>query len=112
MNNSLLGLLPHAHFSILFALSLKPRHGYELLQQIASDSDGAATLGAGALYGALKKLAADNLIEDMPFTGDPRRRYYRLTAKGWDRLQSDVAYYTRIASLAAERRLVSAGSMG
>jgi DNA-binding PadR family transcriptional regulator len=105
MNKSTSNLLPHAHFSILFALSLKPRHGYELLQQITADSQGTATIGAGALYGALKKLSADNLVEDMPFEGDPRRRYYRLTIKGWERLRSDITYYARIAALAAERRL-------
>jgi len=105
MNNSPFGLLPHASFSILFALSLKPRHGYELLQQITADSDGAATIGAGALYGTLKKLAAESFVEDMPFEGDPRRRYYRLTVKGWARLRTDVAYYTRITALAKQRQV-------
>lgn len=98
-------LLPHANFSILFALSLKPRHGYALLQQITTDSGGVATMGAGAMYGALKRLTADHLIEEMPFEGDPRRRYYRLTNKGWERLEHDVAYYCRIAQLAADRHL-------
>jgi DNA-binding PadR family transcriptional regulator len=105
MNTTTPGLLPHTSFSILFALSLKPRHGYELLQQITADSAGMASIGAGALYGTLKKLAADSLVEDMPFEGDPRRRYYRLTIKGWDRLQQDVTYYARITTLASDRRL-------
>ena len=105
MNNTASNLLPHASFSVLFALSLKPRHGYELMQQIAQDSDGVACIGAGALYGTLKRLETDGLIEDMPFEGDPRRRYYRLTNKGWERLQADIAYFARITALASDRRV-------
>jgi DNA-binding PadR family transcriptional regulator len=106
MNNNIQNLLPHTSFYVLFALSLKPRHGYELLKQIEQDAEGAVKIGAGALYGTLKRLDNDNLVEEMPFEGDPRRRYYRLTAKGWDRLQNDVAYYSRITELAAERRIL------
>jgi DNA-binding PadR family transcriptional regulator len=106
MNKSRQNPLPHTSFYILFALSLKPRHGYDLLKQIAEDSDGIVQIGAGALYGTIKKLASENLVEEMPFEGDPRRRYYRLTVKGWDRLQADTVLYSRIASLAKERRLL------
>jgi DNA-binding PadR family transcriptional regulator len=104
MNNTQ-NLLPHTSFYVLFALSLKPRHGYELLRQIEQDAGGAVQIGAGALYGTLKRLNNDNLVEEMPFEGDPRRKYYRVTTKGWDRLQIDVAYYSRITTLAAERRI-------
>jgi DNA-binding PadR family transcriptional regulator len=107
MNTSNSALLPHASFAILFALSLKPRHGYELMRQIHTDSNGATTIGAGALYGALKRLAADHFVEEMPFEGDPRRRYYRLTNKGWDCLQANIAYYNHIVQLANERHLLA-----
>ncbi|HSW66857.1 MAG TPA: PadR family transcriptional regulator [Bacillota bacterium] len=110
MPSSVSHLLPQVSFSILFGLSVKPRHGYELLQQIRDDSAGHMQLGAGALYGTLKKLTADNLIEDMPFEGDPRRRYYRLTRAGWLRLNAELVYYERIARLARERHLVQPGS--
>jgi len=103
MNKDVRALLPHLSFSIMFSLSLKPRHGYELLQQIAEDSNGKVSLGAGALYGTLQRLAAENIIEEMPFEGDARRRYYRLTIKGWERLQADLAYYRHIVDLAVQR---------
>jgi len=102
-------LLPHVSFSILFGLSVGPRHGYELLRQIEADSGGRTHLGAGALYGTLKKLAADNLIEDMPFEGNSRRRYYRLTRGGWLRLHAELGYYEHIAQLARERHLLQPG---
>src|SRR5215469_12228601 len=94
-----------AAFSILFALSLKPRHGYELMQQIEHDSAGRIKLGPGALYGTVKQLRDESLIEEMPYEDNDRRRYYRLTKKGWDRLGSEIRYYEQIVSLAQERRV-------
>lgn len=100
-------LLPQVTFSILLALSLKPRHGYELMQQIEHDSLGKVKLGPGALYGTLKRLNDNNYIEEVPAaeTND-RRRYYRLTKKGWDRLGAEVKYYEKTAELARERKLM------
>src|SRR6266496_3746862 len=95
--------LGQAAFSILFALSLKPRHGYELMQQIENDSGGRIKLGPGALYGTIKQLHEENLIEEMPFTGNERGRYYRLTKKGWDHLGAEMKYYEQIVKLAQER---------
>lgn len=106
MSKRITNLLPQVSFSILFALSLKPRHGYELMQQIEHDSAGRIKLGPGALYGAIKQLREDGLIEELPFEGDSRRRYYRLTKKGWDTLGAEMDYYRNIATLAQERKLL------
>jgi len=100
-------LLPQVTFSVLLALSLKPRHGYELMQQIEHDSNGKVRLGPGALYGTIKQLREDNIIEEMPFESDnQRRRYYRLTKKGWDQLSSELEYYQSTVRLAQERNLL------
>lgn len=107
MNTSRPPLLSQIAFSILFALSLKPRHGYELMQQIEHDSAGRLKLGPGSLYGTIKNLSEDNLIEEVPFAGKERRRYYRLTKKGWDRLGNEISYYETIAQLARQRHLLS-----
>ncbi|HET8709194.1 MAG TPA: helix-turn-helix transcriptional regulator, partial [Candidatus Saccharimonadales bacterium] len=64
-------------------------------------------LGPGALYGAIKTLREDNLIEEMPFEGKERRRYYRLTKKGWDRLESEIAYFENTVRLARERKILT-----
>lgn len=106
MNRQTSGLLPQVTFSILFALSLKPRHGYELMQQIEHDSKGKVRLGPGALYGTIKNLREDNLIEEMPFEGEVRRRYYRLTRKGWNRLNAELDYFENTVKLARERKLL------
>ncbi len=106
MNRQSTNLLPHVSFSILFALSIKPRHGYELMQQIEDDSDGRVKLGPGTLYGALKQLHEDTLIEELPFENEhTRRRYYRITRKGLSRLTADVVYYRKISKLANDRQL-------
>lgn len=97
-------LLPHLSFSILFALSARPTHGYELMQRIREDSDGSVTMGPGALYTTLKQLSQDGLIEAIPFESfDNRRKYYSLTRKGLERLRSDLAYMQRITMLAQDR---------
>ncbi len=99
-------LLPQVSFSILLALSLKPRYGYELMQQIEHDSGKRLQLGPGALYGAMKQLREANHIEEMPSASNDRRRYYRLTRKGWTILETEIQYYQHIAKLADERHLL------
>lgn len=96
-------LLPQVSFSILIALSLKPRHGYEIMQQVADDSLGKIKLGPGSLYSAIKQLTEDGLIEEMPDSG--RRRYYRLTKKGHDKLNTELEYFDNTLKLAKQRRV-------
>jgi DNA-binding PadR family transcriptional regulator len=97
-------LLPQVSFSIMMALSLKPRHGYEIIQQVETDSLAKVHLGPGALYGTLQKLLDEGCIEELP-QDDPaeRRRYYQLTPLGWERLGADLEYYANIAKLSAGR---------
>jgi DNA-binding PadR family transcriptional regulator len=95
-------LLPQVSFSILMALSLKPRHGYEIMQQIAEDSLGKVKVGPGALYTAIKQLSKDELIEEIDGDND-RRRYYRLTKKGWEQLNSELEYYENVVKISKHR---------
>lgn len=100
-------LLPQVTFSILFSLSLKPRYGYELMQQIEHDSAGKVRLGPGALYGTIKQLREDGLIEEMPYADETeRRRYYRLTRRGWNLLEAELKYFETTVRLARERNLL------
>jgi len=105
MNRHTSGLLPQITFSILLALSLKPRHGYELMQQIATDTNGKVQLGPGALYGTIKQLNEAGMIEEMPHESE-RRKYYRLTKKGWDSLEAEVRYFENTVRLAQERKIL------
>jgi len=97
-------LLPQVSFSILAALSLKPRHGYEIIQQVETDSMSKMHLGPATLYSTLQKLLDEGLIEELHATesGD-RRRYYQLTSAGLTRLRADAEYYAHIAEVSVAR---------
>ena len=96
--------LPQVAFSILLALSLKPRHGYEIMKQVAEDSAGKIKLGPGALYTSIKQLNEQRLIEEVDNGGDSRRRYYRLTGLGRQRLNAELEYYQQAVKIAASRQ--------
>lgn len=79
--------LPPAVFHLLLALRDGEQHGYALMQRVEQLTDGAVHMGPGTLYGAIKRMLADGLIEEAaerpdPSIDDQRRRYYRLTATG------------------------------
>lgn len=98
-------LLPQVSFSIMLALSLKPRHGYEIMQQVDEDSLGKIKLGPGSLYTAIRALVEAGLIEEITGT-DPRRRYYQLTKNGKSRLNAELDYFKQTVSIATERRVM------
>ena len=79
--------LPTATFHILLALRTGEKHGYAVMRDVEALSDGLVKLGPGTLYGAVKRLVADGLIEESDQRpdeqlDDQRRRYYRMTALG------------------------------
>ncbi|MGI8984916.1 MAG: PadR family transcriptional regulator [Acidimicrobiales bacterium] len=79
--------LPTATLHILVALTSGERHGYAIMGEVEALSDGAVRMGPGTLYGSIKRLLADGLIEESAARPDPdiddkRRRYYRLTGLG------------------------------
>lgn len=84
------------------ALSLKPRHGYEIMQQMEEDSLGKVKAGPGALYTAIKQLSKEELIEEIDGNNE-RRRYYRLTKKGWERFNSELVYYENVVKISKHR---------
>ena len=81
-------LLPSASLHIVLALLEGEKHGYALIGDVERISDGAIKMGPGTLYGTVKRLLSDGLIEETTAArndsepGDERRRYYRLTADG------------------------------
>ena len=75
--------LPVIH--ILVVLADGERHGYAIMQDVAALTDGAVRLGPGTLYGSIKRMVDDGLIQELeerPDSADVRRRYYRITAHG------------------------------
>jgi DNA-binding PadR family transcriptional regulator len=79
--------LPTATLHILLALRDGEKHGYAIMREAEEMSDGTLKLGPGTLYGSIKRMLADGLIEETderpdPELDDQRRRYYRLTGLG------------------------------
>lgn len=79
--------LPSATLHILVALTTGEKHGYAIMGEVDALSDGAVRMGPGTLYGSIKRMLADGLIEEAaerpdPELDDQRRRYYRLTGLG------------------------------
>lgn len=93
-------------FLILTALATGPKHGYGVTREVAELSEGAVTLRAGTLYGALDRLVEQELVAvDRQEIVDGRlRRYYRLTDAGAARL-AEQARRLRKHAAAAESRL-------
>ena len=74
-------------FQILLALADGEKHGYAIMQEISTRTEGRTRLGPGTLYGAIKRMLRGALIEEAeerpdPQLDDQRRRYYRLTDAG------------------------------
>lgn len=100
--------LPQVAFSILLALSLRERHGYEIIKQVEDDSNGKIKLGPGALYTSIKQLLARGLIKEVKQKSDTRRRYYKLTDSGFKVLAQEIDYYESAVRLAKQRHALNA----
>ena len=98
--------LPQVAFSILLALSLKERHGYEIIKQVSEDSNGKINLSPGALYTSIKQLLEQKLIHEKIRDDDTRRRYYVLTDKGKSVLNAELNYYQNTIELARQRQVM------
>lgn len=82
---------------ILKALSWGTMHGYAISQWIATTTDAAFSIQEGALYPALRRLEERGLLDSRWALTETGReaRFYRLTAAGRQRLQSEVREWTR-----------------
>src|SRR5258708_34006140 len=85
---SFLPLKPH-WFHVLLSLADQEQHGYGIMLEVLDRTGGKVRLWPATLYGTLKRLIDENLIEESderPPLDDARRRYYRLTQFGRRRL--------------------------
>ena len=99
--------LTPAVFFILFALADGEKHGYAIMQQTTSLSDGRFRMGPGTLYSTIQRLLDLALIEEVADASerDSRRRYYRLTRQGRALLDMEINRLGAVLRLASEKRL-------
>lgn len=75
-------------YLVLAILRDGEQYGYQVAQQIQQRSIGALAPSEGSLYPALHRLEAEGCLTASWREGErgPRRRWYRITPKGGDRL--------------------------
>lgn len=85
---------------ILKAVSLKPLHGYGILQRIHQISGDALEIPQGSLYPALYRLEHQELIAAEWGQSDNNRKakYYTVTQAGRKRLREETAGWNRLAA--------------
>ncbi|MEA2171766.1 MAG: hypothetical protein QOF76_5066 [Solirubrobacteraceae bacterium] len=88
-------------YFVLAALLDGPLHGYGVAQRAAEMSGGRVRLAAGTLYGAFDRLSSEGLLEAdrEEVVEGRRRRYYRLTDDGRDRLREEAARMHEAAAI-------------
>jgi DNA-binding PadR family transcriptional regulator len=102
--------LTPAVFHILLALSSGERHGYGIMKQVETDSQGKVSMGPGTLYGSLKRMLDAGLVRESdkrvdPEMDDERRIYYKITGVGVKALEAELERYQRIVKIAEQRKL-------
>lgn len=97
-------------FHILLALVDQDRHGYGIIQEVDGRTGGGVRLGPGTLYGAIKRLRGQRLIEEVEIESEPsddeRRRYYHLTDLGRDLAALEAHRLEKLLDTARQKRLL------
>lgn len=101
--------LTPAVLHILLALSTEQRHGYAIMKQVESDSQGKVKMGPGTLYGSIGRMLEAGLIGESdkkidPDLDDERRIYYQITALGRKTLAAELDRYREVVAIAKKRQ--------
>jgi DNA-binding PadR family transcriptional regulator len=93
------GALTEATFLILLSL-YEPRHGYGVMQHIASVTNKRVNLGAGTLYGALNLLQEKGWIA--VYGGSERKKSYYVTPEGQCAVDNEVLRLYELVNIAKD----------
>ena len=96
--------LPPATFHILLAVAEEERHGYAIIQDVESRTDGELRMSAGTLYRSIARMVEQGLISEVTkrrtADEDERRRYYRITSFGTAVARAEMRRLTQLLRLA------------
>ena len=95
-------------FQILLALAGRERHGYGIMKQVETDSQGKVKMGPGTLYGSVGRMMEAGLIRESDKRvdsemDDQRRIYYELTDAGRLALEAELERYRSVMTVAKGR---------
>jgi DNA-binding PadR family transcriptional regulator len=97
--------LPEATFHILMAVAEDDRHGYAIIQDVATRTGGMLKLSPGTLYRSIQRMLEQGLIHETrerpaPELDDERRRYYRITSFGKAVARAEARRLAQLVKLA------------
>jgi DNA-binding PadR family transcriptional regulator len=91
-------------FFILLSLAPGPKHGYAILKEVESLSDGRLKLSTGTLYGAINRLLDQGWIfrveDPIPNDTDRERKTYELTEFGRRILNAEIGRLRKLVAVA------------
>lgn len=98
-------------FHILLALVDEEQHGYRIMKEVETRSEGRVRIGPGTLYEAIQRLVKNRLIEESTERpdaemDDQRRRYYRLTDLGRRVLRAESDRLAALVGFARSKNLL------
>jgi DNA-binding PadR family transcriptional regulator len=89
---------------ILASLADRPRHGYALIKDIETLSQGRVRMSTGTLYGALRRLLEDGWIQRFEQEDTSREKQaYRLTVAGRKLLHQELDRMKQLTRAAGAR---------
>ncbi len=97
--------LSESTFLILLSLAPRPKHGYAIMKDVETLSDGRVQLSTGTLYGAIKRLLEQEWIErfDETEVNGRERKAYRLTELGQRILKAETVRMQSLVTAAHQR---------
>lgn len=102
--------LTETTFFILLSLADEARHGYAIMKDVETISEGRVSLSTGTLYGALRRLLEDGWIRRVgePVASDKRggrqRKIYALEDLGRRMLEQEISRMEEMLRHAKQRR--------
>jgi DNA-binding PadR family transcriptional regulator len=97
---------------VLLSLNETELHGYGIIQDIEKRTAGEVTLSTSTLYGAIKRMMRDGMVEPSderpdPALDDERRRYYRITDFGRAVARAEAERIQRLAKIVKRSHLLT-----
>ena len=102
-------------FEILLTLAAGERHGYAIIRDIETRSDGSLSIETGTLYRALQRLVEGDLVRPTEprrtlANDDERRRFYAITTAGRRAAAAEARRMASLVDAARAARLIPEGT--
>ena len=94
-------------FHIMLSLAGGEQHGYGIMQEVLTRTEGKVRLWPATLYGSIKRLIEESDERPAPELDDARRRYYRLTPLGKRALSAECERLQELVRIIQKQVMVT-----